>query len=165
MTFSRLVGAVALVSAVQFSIPSMVAADEVLDWNAVAVRAMQVSPATPPNLQQRLLAIVHVSIFDALNGINRRHVPIHVASAGPPGASQRAAVVQAAYRALTTFFPAQHTALNNDLAASLAAIAMTDSDDAIRRGRDWGDQVAVAILEWRSADKTLQVTVPPYEGS
>ena len=96
MTFSRLVGALALVFAVQFSIPSVVAADEVLDWNTVAVRAMQVSPGTPANLQQRLLAIVHVSIFDALNGIDRRYVPIHVDSAGPPGASQKAAVVQAA---------------------------------------------------------------------
>ena len=165
MTFSRLVGALAFGFAVQFAMPSVVAADEVLDWNTVAVRAMQVPPATPANLQQRLLAIVHVSIFDALNGIDRRYVPIHVDSAGPPGASRRAAVVQAAYRALTTLLPAQDTALNSDLATSLAAIAMTDSDDAIRRGRDWGDQVAVAILRWRAADKTLQVTVPPYEGS
>jgi hypothetical protein len=162
MTFSRLIGAFALLVAFQFSLPSVAAADEVLDWNTIAVRSTLVAPAIPGFLQPRSLAIVHVSIFDALNGIERRYEPFHVASSsGPRNASRRAAVVQAAYRALVTMFPAQAAALNSDLAASLAQI--TDSAGSVQRGRDWGDQVALAILAWRAGDNPAPST--PYIGS
>jgi hypothetical protein len=163
MTLSRLVGALALVLAFQVSMPSVGMADEVLDWNAIAVRATLVAPAVPGNLQPRLLSIVHVSIFDAVQGIEHRYVPIHFAGDAPRRASQRAAVVQAAYRALVTLFPAQAAALDSDLAASLAAIALTDSAGAIQRGRDWGDQVALAIVAWRAGDNPPPLT--PYLGS
>ena len=162
MTFSRLIGALALVLAFQFSAPSVASADEVLDWNTIAIRTTQAAPtALPGQVQPRSLAIVHASIFDALNGIERRYEPIHVDDPAPRRASRRAAVVQAAYRALVNMFPGQAAALDADLATSLAAI--TDSAEAIQRGRDWGDQVALAILAWR------QIIIPsppsPYVGS
>jgi hypothetical protein len=142
--------------------PSIAAADEVLDWNTIAVRSTLVAPAVPGFLQPRSLAIVHVSIFDALNGIERRYEPIRVSSsAAPRNASRRAAVVQAAYRALVTMFPAQAAGLNIDLAASLAQI--TDSAGSVQRGRDWGDQVALAILAWRAGDNPAPAS--PYIGS
>lgn len=145
MIFSRLIGALALVLAFQVATPAA-AADEVLYWNTVAIRATQ-PPAFPAFLQPRAIAIVHASIFDALNGIERKYEPIHVDDPAPRRASKRAAVVQAAYRALVTMFPAQTAALDVDRDASLAGI--TDSADAIQRGRDWGNQVALAILAWR----------------
>jgi hypothetical protein len=140
--------------------PSVAAADEVLDWNTIAIRATQTSPAIPAFLQPRALAIVHASVFDALNGIEREYEPIHVDDPAPHRASRKAAVVQAAYRALVIMFPAQMAALDSDLATSLAAI--TDSADAIQRGRDWGDQVALAILAWR---QIIIPPAPPYLGS
>ena len=88
MTFSRLIGALTLVFAFQLSVssigaaPSIGAPDEVLKWNTIAISATQTAtpptPATPAFVQPRALAIVHASIFDALNGIEREYEPIHV---------------------------------------------------------------------------------------
>ena len=165
MTFSRLIGALALVVTFQVTMPSVAAADaadEVLYWNTVAIRTTQASPtALPGQVQPRALAIVHASIFDALNGIERKYEPIHVDDPAPRRASKRAAVVQAAYTSLVTMFNGQKAALDADLAMSLAEI--TDSADAIQRGRAWGEQVAFAIVAWRN------ITIPPpaedYVGS
>jgi hypothetical protein len=161
--FSRLAGTLILMLGLQLFSPNISVADEVLDWNTIAVRAMQVAPAVPGYLQPRTLTIVHVSIFDALNGIDHRYPPIHVNGEGPNRASQRAAVVQAAYRALVTMFPAQVGALNSDLETSIAAIATTGSPQDIQHGRDWGDEVALAILAWRAGDNPAPSS--PYVGS
>jgi hypothetical protein len=108
-----ILGALALV-------PGRAEADEVTDWNAVLLRAIQTA-ATPGALQGRLGAIVHVAMFDAYNGVERRYTPIHVTLEAPRGASARAAVVYAAYTALTCLFPSQ--SFTADLESSLAGIA------------------------------------------
>src|SRR4030095_2469431 len=125
--------------AVGWSNSTIARADEVLDWNAVTMRA--IATAAPPGaLQQRLSAIVHVSMFDALNGIDRRFTPFHVDAEAPRGASARAAVVYAAYTALVGLFPAQSAALAEDLEASLATIAADaagENSAAIGLRRAW----------------------------
>jgi hypothetical protein len=139
--------------------------DEVLVWNDVALRAIRTSvPAIPGALQQRLVAIVHTAIFDAVNGIERRYTPIHVPPDAPPGASTRAAAAQAAYTALTGLFPSQ--TFDQDLEASLDTIAADSSQEnsvSIDRGRVWGEQVALEILAWRAADG-LVPPAPPFTG-
>ena len=75
---------------------------------------------TPAPPATRIGAIVQSSVFDALNGIERKYTPIHVQPAAPPGASRQAAVVEAAYEALVTLFPAQKATFDAQLAASLA---------------------------------------------
>ncbi len=164
--FVRRIVLPALVLGVSIALPSVGAADEVLDWNAVVRRAITVA-ATPGALTQRLAAIVHVSMFDALNGIERRFTPIHVDAEAPRGASPRAAVVYAAYTALVGLFPAQSAAFANDLEASLATIAAdraTENSESIDLGREWGEQVANEILAWRATDG-LNPPGPPYLGS
>jgi hypothetical protein len=92
-------------------------------------------------------------MFDAYNGVERRFTPIHVAIEAPRGASRRAAVVYAAYTALSGLFPAQSFAA--DLDASLADIASDsaiENSTSIARGAAWGRQVAEDILAWRSTD-------------
>lgn len=145
------------------------AADEVLDWNATAVAAIQVPPAVPGPLQSRALAIMHVAIFDAVNGIERRFTQItpdtYLNSEAPRGASRRAAAVQAAHTALDSLFPAQD--FDDELEASLAAIAADsaiENSESIQQGRAWGEQVARAVLLWRSNDG-LNPPAPPYTGS
>jgi hypothetical protein len=141
-------------------------ADEVLVWNGIAVRSMLVPPAVGGALQPRTLAIVHVAVFDAVNGIERRYTPIHVEPNAPRGASQRAAAVQAAYTALVLMFPSQTSALDADLEASLAGIAgdgALENSESIRRGREWGEQVAKAIVAWRNLDGATD-TLPPWLG-
>ena len=141
-------------------------ADEVLDWNAILIRSVNAA-GVPGALQGRLYAIVHASIFDAVNGIERRFTPIHVSPDGPKGASRRAAAVQAAFTALAALFPAQADALEADLESSLAAIsseAAAENSTSIARGRLWGEEVALEILAWRAADG-LNPPGPPYLGS
>jgi len=150
--FSPRIGIVALSLGLLLALPAVGVADEVLDWNAVVRRAI-VTAATPGALQPRLAAIVHVSMFDALNGIDRRFTPIHVDAEAPRGASQRAAVVYAAYTALTALFPNQ--SFTADLDASLAGIAADaaiENSRSIELGREWGEQVANEILAWRAGD-------------
>jgi hypothetical protein len=132
--------------------PGRARADEVTDWNAVLRRAIQTA-ATPGPLQGRIAAIVHVAIFDAYNGVERRYTPIHVTAEAPRGASRRAAVVYAAYTTLAALFPTQ--SFTADLEASLAGIAddsAIENSTSIARGAAWGQRVAEDILLWRSTD-------------
>lgn len=139
-------------------------ADEVLDWNQIACRAVTTAPSTAPPLAVRILAMTHAAIFDAHNGIERRFEAVHVDDAVPePGASKRAAIVQAAYAILVAEYPAQATALAADRAASLAAIAGGGADDnkSIARGLAWGQYVAERIRAWRAADGVFPLVTDP----
>jgi hypothetical protein len=138
--------------------------DEVLSWNEVVQRAVRGGGAAAA-LQPRQAAIVHVAMFEALNGIERRFTPIHaIAAQAPGGASRRAAVVGAAYTALTRLFgPTQSFAA--DLAGSLDALApgtAQENSESIALGLAWGAQVANEIVDWRAQDV---MTGDPYVGS
>ena len=141
-------------------------ADEVLDWNAVTLRAIQ-RGAVSGALQARAAATVHTAMFDALNGIERRFTPLHVTATAPRGASRRAAVVQAAYTTLVSLFPAQTADFDADLEASLAGIAADaaiENSMSIQRGRAWGEEVGNAVFSWRDADG-LNPPGPPFTGN
>jgi hypothetical protein len=88
-------------------------ADEVTDWNAIMFQAAHVA-GTSPIVTTRVAAIVQASVFDAVNGIERRYTPIHVTVDAPRGASQRAAAVEAAYASLVLLYPSQKTTLFDD---------------------------------------------------
>ena len=70
-------------------------ADVVTDWNNAALDAIR-DGHTPPPIASRSLAILHVSIYDAVNGISRTHEPYRVASAVPRSASKEASASAAA---------------------------------------------------------------------
>jgi hypothetical protein len=74
-------------------------ADEVSDWNRIMVAALA-AENVGGIVATRHAAIVQSAVYDAVNGIERRYKPIHVATSAPRGASSRAAVVQAAYATL-----------------------------------------------------------------
>ena len=111
-----------------FSLAAPARADVVTDWNELAFRVSLIGGAPAQNAG-RVAAIVQAAVFDALNGIDRRYTPIHVA---PPdsclGASRPTAVVQAAYEILSKVYGATATAANQQptldgrYAASLADI-------------------------------------------
>ena len=139
-------------------------ADEVTDWNRIMfAAALQAVPPTSPLVMGRNAAIVQASVFDAVNGIERRYSAIHIQPAAPPGASRRAAAVQAAYAALVRLYPSQQTALAQQLQASLAAIASgaaAEHSVSIARGIAWGQAVADAIWAWRSTDGFSPAPLP-----
>src|SRR4029079_7688584 len=100
-------------------------------------------------------------MFNAVNGIERRYTPVHVAPAAPPGASKRAAAIQAAYTALVGLFPAQKDTLDMQLAKSLDALHAKPA--TVAAGRTWGQSVAEQILAWRATDG-ITPPPPPYKG-
>ena len=136
-----------------FSLAAPARADVVTDWNKLAFRVSLIGGASSQNAG-RVAAIVQAAVFDALNGIDRRYTPIHVA---PPdsclGASRPTAVVQAAYEILSKVYGATATAANQQptldgrYAASLADIRSRERAASVDKGIACGHEVATANLE------------------
>src|SRR4051794_31257364 len=138
--------------------------DQVLEWNQIFIDTLAATN-TANSSSQRLGAIVHTAIFDAYNGIEKRHAPIFVHDSAPRGASRRAAVIAAAYTALVGLFPSRLAALDASYSASLAALSDDDEDGgrSRERGIAWGAEVAQAVLAWRATDG-FNGTYPAFAG-
>jgi membrane-associated phospholipid phosphatase len=139
-------------------------ADDVTDWNQHMLRAVTVA-GTSPLVATRVAAIVQASVFDAVNGIDRKYAAVHVAPGAPAGASRRAAAVQAAYTALVALFPTQKATFDGRIAVSLTAIATEphETSTGIAAGVAWGTTAANGILAWRATDGFTPAP-PPYLG-
>ena len=141
------------------------AQDAVTEWNLNAEKAVLASPISSNAVNTaRVYVLVHAAIFDAVNGIERRYTPYHVDVAAPPGASRRAAAIEAAYTTLVALFPSQKSTLDEELASSLASLSPGDEgpeeSQSIDHGLAWGQQVASDILAWRSSDG-FSTALPP----
>jgi hypothetical protein len=143
--------------AVPLFAPGAIRADEVTDWHEILA---PLSATVSSVNASRDAALMSSSVFDAVNGIERRYAPIHVTATAPRGASKRAAAVQAAYVVLLARYPGAAGDLNAKRTASMAAIPDGESKN---RGVAWGDYVANAILTWRSTDG-FSPPPPPYFG-
>src|SRR5262245_22240226 len=80
------------------------AADAVMEWNQIALEAT-VAAGQGPNPQTRSMAIVHVSMHDAINAITREYATYLNIGGGPWGGSPDAAAIAAAHYALISLFP------------------------------------------------------------
>ena len=148
--------------------------NEVLNWNQIFIDTL-IATNTPNSSSQRLGAIVHTAIFDALNGIERRYTPIFVHGRAPHGASRRAAVIAAAHTALLGLFPSQQKSLDASYYESLAALTGRCRDGGLlgrrpspcerptERGLQWGVEVANKVLDWREIDG-FSATRPAFTG-
>src|SRR5438094_10672172 len=87
------------------SVVAVAHADVVTTWNEAALNAIRADKMPPPRAS-RALAILHVSIYDAVNGIDRTYEAYFVQSAVPASACKEAAASAAAHEALVTLFPA-----------------------------------------------------------
>lgn len=146
----------ALVALALLSAPP-VSADVVLDWNSTMLAAVR-TDRTPPPKASRAMAIMHVSIYDAVIGVLGGYEPYAVREpAGPGPISAEAAAAAAAHRALVALFPAQQATFDAAFAASLAAIP---DGPAEAHGVAWGHHVAERILELRADDGSNAVV--PY---
>jgi hypothetical protein len=136
-----------------------VQADVVTDWNAAALQAIRGYRTTPP-AASRGLAILHISIYDAVNGISRRHEPYLVPSTVPAGISKEAAASAAAHTVLTALFPTNAPMFDALHAATLAGIR---NGPLKAKGVAWGREVAAKVMQARANDgSTVAVTpLPP----
>ena len=148
---SRMALTVIALCAMTLVIPAnTVCADEVLDWNAHAAKAIvTVGGQVPPRALIRL-AMVHLAIYDAVNAIEG--APFGGYASVPAvdrPASEEAATAAAAHDVLVALFPAQVADLDAKYAASLAALP---DGSAKANGIVVGHQAASAILIKRAGD-------------
>jgi hypothetical protein len=163
MKLVRLVLTVFAIAAI--ALRSLIHADAVTDWNAALEATLQNPSERGPRVPGRILAILHVAMFDAVNGIERKYEPCHVTTGAPPGARAEAAAIQAAYTVLSALRPAYQSVFDAQLQLSLAGIPGHQGDSqSIARGRAWGLEVANRILAWRANDNSSAV-LPAFVGS
>lgn len=138
-------------------------ADETLTWNQVMLDAIVASAlGNPPTI--RMAATVNSAMFDAQNGVGRQQYrPIFVIERAPHGTDRRAAVIQAAYVTLKSFYPEQLSRFDEQRALSFAELG-GDHSTQIQRGIEWGEYVANQILAWRATDGFSE-SVPPFTGA
>jgi hypothetical protein len=102
------------------------------------------------------MAIVHVSVHDAVNAITcdyRTYLSLRCGRWGTP----EAAAIGAAYRALVRLMPpSQASALNLARTTSLAAHGLAESDPGVA----FGEAVAEVIVAYRSTDGSAQAQFP-----
>ena len=127
---------------------SVTAADVVTDWNQKA-NASILEAKIYPYAGTRVLAIMHVAMFDAINSIEGRYMPYKFKVPAPAGSTPEAAGVAAAHAALVKLFPEQKADLDAAYAASLAQIPDSAGKTA---GIIVGEEVAGKVLAWRASD-------------
>lgn len=131
-------------------------ADVVTDWNSAALQAIKVTRINPP-AAARSLAMLHVAIYDAVNGIDRRHEPYLYSDNTPASASREAAATAAAHKVLSAVYPTQQAAFDALRATILGAIANGPQKE---QGVGLGERVGDAVLALRANDGST--TVVPY---
>jgi hypothetical protein len=130
------------------SLPAQVQTDVVSEWNVTTAQAAAAAGLLPQR-QQRVAAMVHVAIHDAVNSIAPQYESYAVHLPLTAHASIDAAVVQAAYGVLTRLLPSQATTLDAARSTSLSKIPDGPAKDA---GMAVGEAVAGQIVLLRSMD-------------
>jgi hypothetical protein len=125
---------------VTLSAPSR--ADVIMDWSARA-DAVAAEKRLPPPLQGRALALMHVSMFEAINAIERRYKPYRLELVADRNTSREAAAASAAHAVLTALYADERQAIDAQLAAHLAAVA---EGPAKERGIILGRKAAADLL-------------------
>ncbi|HEY5766551.1 MAG TPA: phosphatase PAP2 family protein [Candidatus Udaeobacter sp.] len=151
--FVAFIGVINLASSI--GIPAN--ADVVTDWNNAVLDAIRADRTAPP-IASRSLAILHTSIYDAVNGIARTHEPYLVPSAVPASASRVAAASAAAHQSLVSLFPSHTSSFDALHTAILATIPNSPHKTA---GLAWGEFVASQILAARATDGSNAIVQPP----
>jgi membrane-associated phospholipid phosphatase len=127
-------------------------------WNRLAAEILPVEVG--PIVDERAMAVLHVAIHDALNGVDRRYEPF-AADLAAPGASADAAIARAARDILVAAAPRRQARIEEVYAAELGGVPDGPAEDA---GVGVGAQAARAILERRAADGVVPGPWPPSEG-
>ena len=117
-------------------------------WNDLTLRAIRYANVPPP-MAVRQMAVVHLAMFDTLDGIDRKYKPYLVEREAVGDCSSEAGVSAAAHHALRTLFPKSADILDSHYNAVLAGIPNTA---AKTNGIQWGKKVATEFLKLRQFD-------------
>jgi len=127
-------------------VPAAASANVITDWDEKAVAI--VTPMSPYTAQ-RVMGMVHIAMFDAVNSIERRYRPYLVQLPADPATSKEAAAASAAAAVLATIDSKTAGEMKGALAAYLASIP----DGAGKSdGLKLGEAVAARVVEARAND-------------
>jgi hypothetical protein len=144
--------------------------DVVLQWNTIAASKV---PAAPPFPSVRMMTIIQLAVFEAVNSITRKYEPYLGTISAPEGASTEAAAVVAAHDTLISLL-GPSAVLDAQRDASLASIP---DGQAKTDGIAVGAAAALEMIANRSGDGSApplfyiptnsdpyewQITLPPY---
>src|SRR5262245_59856399 len=115
-----------------------VSADVISDWNEKTVAFVTMQQVSPPQAE-RVWAMVHVAMFDAVNSIDHRYRPGIARVPSLATASKEAAAAAAAGTVLVGLYP-QASELKDVMARYLAAMP---GGDATSAGIRLGEAVAM----------------------
>lgn len=124
-------------------------ADAVTDWNAKAEAIHIAKQRFSPAVAAREMAILHVSMFEAVNAVERRYASYRLNLTAEKDASKEAAAMAAAHAVLIALHPDQQAKLDADLTASLAVVA---DGERKSKGIDLGKKAAAGIIALRAND-------------
>ena len=153
-TVSRSLPAALIGASVAVAIPASARANVITDWDAKAIDAvapLASIPSSPytPYAAYRMMGIVHVAMFDAVNSIERRYQPCLVQLPADSVTSKEAAAAAAAAAVLATIDAKTAGEMKGALATYLASIP----DGAAKSdGVKLGEAVAAKVLEARAND-------------
>ena len=153
-TVSRSLPAALIGASVAVAIPASARANVITDWDAKAIDAvapLASIPSSPytPYAAYRMMGIVHVAMFDAVNSIERRYQPCLVQLPADSVTSKEAAAAAAAAAVLATIDAKTKAQMTGDLASYLARMP----DGAAKsEGIKLGEAVAAKVLEARAND-------------
>jgi membrane-associated phospholipid phosphatase len=137
--------------------PAGAAQNVVVEWNSTLLSLVQTPGAQPATIQPtRDFAIMSAAVYDAVDAIDPDHPQYLLHLKSKHGASQNAAAAQAAHDVLSTMFPSEAAALDQELAAELASVK---SNSARTKGTEVGAQAAAQLLKIRATDGSA--TPPP----
>jgi hypothetical protein len=122
-------------------------ADVITDWNEKAVA--YVTGKMAPAAAQRIVTIMHLAMFDAVNSIEPRYRPYLIALPTAAGTSKEAAAATAAGTVLASLNPQGAEEFRSAMATYLATIP---DSEAKTLGIKLGEAVAAKILEARAND-------------
>lgn len=159
MQLRRRCCALTLGFAMPLAMSSVVRADAVTDWNAIAMQAIAGSPSHPGATAILDSAMVQVAVYDAVEAINCRFRPYHVHIQGATG-SPAAAVAKATHDVLVNRFPSLTASLDTTYHDYLAAHGLSESDPGVAVGQ----QAAAGIIALRANDGSFPVNPPAFIG-
>jgi hypothetical protein len=131
----------ALLAAVLLASVAAARADVVTDVNARAAEIASRHPATP--IAVRTMAIVQVSVHEAVSAITGKYPSSRAPLPSAPGASVDAAVASATRTVLLKLMPAQQAAIEADYQATLQAVP---DGSAKSGGIAVGERAALAVV-------------------
>jgi hypothetical protein len=131
---------------------SVVRADAVTDWNAIAIQTIAAQPSHPGATSFLDSAIVQAAVYDAVEAITGRFRPYHVHIPGASG-STAAAVAKATHDVLVSRFPSASVIASLDTTYHnyLAAHGLSETDPGVAVGA----QAAAGIIALRANDRSF----------